>query len=357
MSMPKIKVLIADNSSFARLVMSDILKSDPVIEVVDTASCGDELFDKARRLKPDVIYLDAGMVRHDRFLSIRRIMNECTVPMVVSATSEKYDEKTINDAREAGVVDYIIKPQHILQPGLRSIGNEVIGKIKSAARIKPVPASPTRESSGTVRINRLEKRAYQAPTHLVVIGASTGGPQVLDQLVKNIRPGFTGAILIAQHMPGGFTRSFAERLNAISSLPVCEAENGMPVEAGRIIVAKGDTDNIITPLMGMKQKCAISFVEETSAYDRPSIDMLMESAAAAFGNKTMGIILSGMGSDGTMGAKAICKSGGLTMAQDEESCAIFGMGKAALEQGYIHKVLTVNQICDYINSSFVYSTL
>lgn len=355
--MPKIKVLIADNSSFARLVMSDILKSDPVIEVVDTASSGDELFDKARRHKPDVIYLDAGMVRSDRFLSIRRIISECTVPMVISATSEKYDEKAISEAREAGIVEYIIKPQHILQPELRSIGSEVIGKIKSAARTKALPSSPGPETFGNVKINRFEKRAYQAPTHLVVIGASTGGPQVLDQIVKSIRPGFTGTILIAQHMPGGFTRSFAERLNAVSALPVCEAEHGMPVETGRIIVAKGDTDNIITPLMGMKQKCAISFVEGTSAYDRPSIDMLMESAARAFGNKTIGVILSGMGNDGTLGVKSISEKGGLTMAQDEGSCTIFGMGKAALEHGYIHKVLTINQICDYINRSFAYSTV
>lgn len=343
----KIKVLIGDNSSFSRLVMSDILNSDPGIEVIDTASSGDELLNKSKKLKPDVIYLDTAIVRNERFFTLSRIMSECAIPLVLSGTEEKQDEKMIIEAHDAGVAEVIIKPPHTLQPELRSISDEVIDKIKSAVKQKP------KRRSFAVRKRNFKSRAQEL-THVVVIGSSTGGPQAVEAILKGLRSTYTGAVLIAQHMPAGFTRSFAERLNAISELPVEEAEHGMLVEAGKVIVAKGNTNMIVTSVMGIKNKFRVEFADETSSYDRPSIDLLMKSAAEAFGRNTIGVILSGMGNDGTMGVKAICEKGGFTLAQDEDTCVIFGMGKSAVENGYIHKVLPISAIADYVSKGLTY---
>lgn len=341
----KIRVLIGDNSSFARLVMSSILNSDPGIEVIDTASSGDELVDKARRLKPDVIFIDSAIVRNERFFTLKKILSECGTPMVLSGTEETQDSKVLMEARIAGVSEVIIKPRHVLQPELRTIREEIIGKIKSAAG-KKITLQVIENTPGLMQRQRRSRPAE--PTHVVVIGSSTGGPQAVEAILKQLRSSYTGAVLIAQHMPGGFTRSFADRLNAISELPVEEAEHGMLVEAGKIIVAKGDTNMVVTPLMGMKNRFRVEFSEETDSYDRPSIDLLMRSAAAAFGHNTIGVILSGMGSDGTLGVKAICEYGGFTLAQNEESCVIFGMGRSAVEHGYIHKVLPISEISNYV---------
>jgi two-component system chemotaxis response regulator CheB len=345
----KIKVLIGDSSRFSRLVMSDILNSDPGIEVIDTASSGDELLDKTRRLKPDVIYLDSAMVRNERFFSLKRMVSECDTPLVLSGSDERADEKVMSEARISGVAEVIVKPPHTLQPELRSISAEIINKVKSAARHKPV------EIKASI-VKRVERPRLSEPTHVVVIGSSTGGPQAVEAIIRNLRSTYTGAVLIAQHMPGGFTKSFAERLNAISELPVEEAEHGMLVEGGKVIVAKGDTNMIITSLMGIRNKFRVEFVNETSSYDRPSIDLLMQSAAAAFGRNAIGVILSGMGNDGTMGVKAICEHGGFTLAQDKDSCVVFGMGRSAVEHGYIHKVLPITDIANYVAKGVAYHT-
>jgi two-component system chemotaxis response regulator CheB len=351
MSNPKIKVLIGDNSSFARLVMSNILNSDPDIEVIDTACSGDELMDKIKRLMPDVIYLDTAIVRNDRYFTVNRIMSECRTPLVLSATEEKQDEKVLSDARGAGVREVVIKPRHILQPELRSIGDEIIGKIKVAVGRKPV--MPFAESLA-VSITRQRKTKLQEPTHLVVIGSSTGGPQAVETIVRSLRSNYTGAVLIAQHMPAGFTKSFAERLNVISELPVEEAEHGMQVEGGKIIVAKGGADMSVVQLMGIKNRCRVELSYNTTSYDKPSVDLLMRTAAESFGSRIMGVILSGMGSDGTEGAKSICETGGLMLAQDEQSSVIFGMGRVAVEKGYIHKILSIDQISNYVTGELTF---
>jgi two-component system, chemotaxis family, protein-glutamate methylesterase/glutaminase len=344
----KIKVLIGDSSSFARLVMSDILSADPGIEVIDTASSGDELFDKTHKLRPDVVFIDTDIENNERFFTVKRIISECLVRVVVAGTEEKLDTKTMSEARGMGVSGFVIKPYHRLQPDLRTIGDEAIMKIKSA-----VSGSATLRitlSDREARQNGIRlKREHKIPSHIVVIGASTGGPQAIETIVRNIKKSFTGAVLIAQHMPSGFTRTFAERLDSIASVPVEEAEHGMLVEAGKVILAKGDHNMSVVPLMGMKDRFRVELSQDVSMYDRPSVDLLMRSAAEAYGADTIGIILSGMGNDGTLGVKAICEKGGFTIAQDEETSTIFGMARAAVESGYIHKVLTIDQVAHYIN--------
>lgn len=345
MPLSRIKVLIGDNSSYARLVMSDILNSDPGIEVVDTASSGDELLEKARRLQPDVIYLDTGIVKSERFFTLEKIVRECAAQFVVSACEDGSDDRLMSEAKEIGVSDFVVKPPHILQPGLRSIGSEIIVKIKSAVTQK---AGTSRLRASLLSSKDVRKKKITEPTHLVVIGASTGGPQAIEGILKKLRTPFSGTVLIAQHMPQGFTKSFAERLDDISPLPVVEAKHGMPVEAGKVIVAKGGSNMIVSSLMGMNHRFRIELKAEASEYDRPSVDKLMQSAAKAFGPKTIGVILSGMGSDGTLGAKAVCESGGITFAQDPDSATIYSMIRSALDKGYIHKVISLPEIANYI---------
>lgn len=342
MPLSRIKVLIGDNSSYARLVVSDILSSDPGIEVVDTASTGDELLEKARKLSPDVIFLDSELVKKERFFTLEKIMRECTAPLVVSASEDGSDDRLMSEAKEIGISNFVIKPQHILQPGLRSMSSEIIVKIKSAAHNKGRLRSSLFSGKGAV------KRKFIEPTHLVVIGASTGGPQAIEAILKKLRAPFRGTVLIAQHMPEGFTRSFAERLDAISPVPVVEARHGMPLEAGKVIVAKGGRNMVVSSLMGMKNRFRIELRAEPSEYDRPSVDKLMQSAARAYGSRTIGVILSGMGSDGTEGARAVCESGGLTFAQDPDSATIASMARSALDNGYIHKVISLPEIANYI---------
>ena len=326
--------------------MTDILNSDPGIEVIDTASSGDELMEKARRLRPDVIYLDSGIVKNERFFTLKKIMNECIAPLVVSGSEDGMDEQVMTDAREVGVNEFVLKPYHKLQPELRSISSEIIMKIKAAVAGKPWTGG--HEPASLLASRSDQKKRFKEPTHLVVIGASTGGPQAIEAVLKRLRPSFTGAVLIAQHMPGGFTKSFAERLNAVSLLPVVEASHGMNIEAGQVIVARGDSNMVVTSLMGMKNRFRVELKAETSDYDRPSIDMLMQSAALAYGINTIGVILSGMGNDGTIGAKAVCESGGVTFAQDPGSATIYSMSQSALDNGYIHKVLSLSEIASYI---------
>jgi two-component system, chemotaxis family, protein-glutamate methylesterase/glutaminase len=346
MSLPRIKVLIGNNSGYSRLVMSDILNSDPGIEVVDTASSGDELLEKARRLRPDVIYLDTDIIKNERFFTLKKIMNECSAPLVVSGSDDVGDAKVMNEAREIGLHDLIIKPYHILQPGLRPMSSEIISIIKSAVTRKPVNGDIKRASFPASK--REPRRKASEPTHLVVIGASTGGPQAIESVLRKLRSPFSGTVLIAQHMPMGFTKSFAERLDAVSPVPVVEAKHGMLIEAGRVIVARGDSNMVVASLMGMKNRFRIELMAGTSEYDRPSIDMLMVSAAEAYGERTIGVILSGMGSDGTLGTKAVCEKGGLTFVQDPGSATIYSMGQSALDKGYIHKVLSLHEISSYI---------
>jgi two-component system, chemotaxis family, protein-glutamate methylesterase/glutaminase len=192
--------------------------------------------------------------------------------------------------------------------------------------------------------------SVKGPSCLVVIGGSTGGTKALETIVRGLSQKLSAAVLVAVHLPEKFTRSFTQRLRSLTSLKVVEGRAGLRLEGGKIIVAPGDRNMMVSRQMGLKNDLRVAFCEEPAdEFDRPSVDILMKSVARLAGPRTLGVILTGMGKDGTLGTKAILSKGGETIAQDEASSAIFGMAKSAIEKGNITKVLGLNQIPDYIN--------
>jgi two-component system chemotaxis response regulator CheB len=194
------------------------------------------------------------------------------------------------------------------------------------------------------------RAAHKEPSCLVVLGGSTGGTKALETIIRGLSQQLSAAVLVAVHLPEKFTRSFTLRLRSLTPLKVVEGRAGVRLESGKIIVAPGDKNMMVSRNMGLKNDWRIAFSEEpTEAFDRPSVDILMKSVARLAGAKTLGVVLTGMGQDGTQGTKAILSKGGETIAQDEASSAIFGMAKSAIEKGNITKVLGLSQIPDYIN--------
>jgi two-component system chemotaxis response regulator CheB len=342
-----IKVLIVDDSALMRKLLTKILSTDRDIEVVGTAMDGSFALKKVEELKPDVVTLDLDMPNVDGLTALKQIVHRHHLPVVlVSAHTEKGASVTIH-ALSSGAVDFITKPKRVLSTSLETIGAELIEKIRVAASIK---------------VDNLEsrlQRSQMAPAseriapangskRVVLIGASTGGPHALSYLLPQIRSDFPASILIVQHMPEGFTSMFAKHLADLCTIPVREAADGDPVVAGQAIVAPGGfhlkVKNIgSTPAVVLSKSPPVQGM-------RPSADVLFHSAVEAFGERSIGVVLTGMGEDGADGMKAIRAVGGHTIAQDRESSVVFGMPKAAIDRKAIEKVLPLYEIGNYLNS-------
>lgn len=325
-----INVLVVDDSAFMRKMISDMLNSDPDIRVVDTARDGQDAIEKVGKLRPDAITLDLEMPRLDGLAALAYIMNRHPTPVVLlSAVTKKGAEETIK-ALEYGAVDFITKPSGNISLDIHVLRNEIIKKVKLAtlAKVKKVKFAARR----VVKVKFAERR------RAVVIGASTGGPQALVEVLRKLPGNIPACLLVVQHMPRGFTKSFAERLDSLSDLEVKEAEEGDSLRPGSALVAPGDYHMLVEDsVVKLNQGDRLHGV-------RPAIDVTMKSAAEAFGADTVGVLLSGMGEDGALGMKAIREKGGVTIAQDEETSVIFGMPKAAIELGSVDKVVPISQI-------------
>ncbi len=357
--MGNIRVLIADASSYMRVVMSDILNDAPGIEVVDTALDGDDMLKKARLHNLDVIVLDVDIPRNGRLSILKRVTEQRSTGIVLTGKDDKLKAAMLLDAIQNTACQILVKPEGVLIPQMRAIADELIQKVKQAAKANvqvAVSAGAGNQLmpeinagiSSTINNLRLKKKAHKPntpPTHLVVIGASTGGAPAIEYILKNLPQNFSAAILVAQHMPPGFSATFTRRLNSVCSLPVVEAGEGVKIEAGQVIIATGDANLEVRTIMGSKTNLCVSFShEDYSLFDRPSVDLLMQTAAQQYENKTIGIILSGLGRDGSLGLRHIKEKGGLTMAQDQDTSAIFGMPKSAIEEGVVDKVLPLSEI-------------
>jgi two-component system chemotaxis response regulator CheB len=356
-------VLIADNSSFARLVMTDILNAEPGIQVVDTANDGEEMLSKARICKPDVVVFDIDIPKSGKFSVLRRMMEERPAALVLSGKEDKMQDRYLLQSITQCAYEILIKPDGVVQPPLRAIGEELVEKVKRAATsgIKPAlafmeeyAAAPERSDIATEdNFHRPRRLNYVPASHLIIIGASTGGAVAIEYILSKLPADFPAAILIAQHMPPSFTSTFTRRLDSLSSLKTEEGMTGMRIEAGSIIIAQGESHMIVNTVMGNKDQLRVDYTsgEENTAsqYDRPSIDLLMRSAAAAYDRKCLGVILSGMGRDGCEGARYIREKGGSIIAQDQNTSVIFGMAKAAIEEGVVDKVLPLHDIPRYLD--------
>lgn len=330
-----IKVLVVDDSSFMRKSLTHILESDDEIEVVDTASDGREAVGKVKSLHPDVVLLDIVMPEMDGFTALAHIMAEHPTPVLVLSALGKNDALIALKSLEYGAVDFIPKPSGFISYDIAKLSRELIDKVKVAASVN-VRKISFRKPAISHRLKTLAGKRRK----IVVIGASTGGPRavalILSELGRNIAP----AILVVMHMQPEFVESFVERLQWDMSLDISIARKGDIITPGRIFVAPGGSHTVIVK-NGKTRKIGFHW---KAAPHIPSIDFAMESAAEAYGDETLGVLLTGVGDDGARGMKAIKDAGGRTIAEDESTCIVYGMPKAAIELGAVDEVVELQVI-------------
>lgn len=357
--MSKIKVLIVDDSAFMRKSISIMVESDKDIEVIATARDGEEGYNLAKTLKPDIITLDIEMPKMDGLTALKKIMKDCptSVLMVSSLTSEGA-EATIK-ALEYGAVDFIPKELSYVNVNIIKVKEDLIRKIKEIVRhkqlkeglnrLRRIKNEDTSHVSTIVTINKvIPKMGFRA----IVLGVSTGGPLSLQKVIPKLSKKINVPMFIVQHMPPKFTKSLADRLNGMSEVEVKEAEANEHVRNNVVYIAPGGFH------LGVKKnsmgQIAIDISEfPNTTLHRPSVDVMMESVINAYGKYTLGIIMTGMGKDGLEGIKTLKNLGGYCIAQNAESCIVYGMPKAVVDYGCADVISPLEKIADEINKVMI----
>lgn len=333
-----IKVLVVDDSSFMRKSLVHILESDGAIEVVDTAADGEEAVRKVKQLHPDVVLLDIEMPVMDGLAALAHIMSGCPTPVLMLSALNKRDATIALKALDHGAVDFISKPSGTISYDIDQLSHEIITKVKTVAGVN-VQKLELALPKETFQRRGIKSTALKK---IIVIGASTGGPKAIGQLLPSLSRDIGAAILIVQHMVPDFLPLFAERLQWGCSREVSVARSGDVIEPWRILIAPGGCHTLIRDSSGIK-RIRLS-KKKTSHGFSPSIDCAMESAATVYGKATVGVLLTGIGSDGAEGMKAIKDAGGSTLAEAPSTCVVFGMPKAAIELGCVDEIVPLPQI-------------
>ncbi len=331
----RVRALVIDDSAFSRQAITRMLQESSLVEVVGVARDGEEALRKTLELQPDLITVDLEMPKMDGFTFLRIVMSKRPTPVIV--ISGRNGEDDVFKALELGAVDFIAKPTPHATPMLSSISQELIRKVHSIRdlriekvhdRIRALPPLVARHEVGS------------AP-RVVVIGSSTGGPAALMQVFGAFTSAPPCAFLVAQHMPKGFTRGFAERLDRLTALRASEARGGEYPEPGTILLAPGGRHLEIESAAGRPVARVTANMGDRYT---PSVDRLFESAAKAYGAELVGVVLTGMGDDGRRGAQAIRASGGRVIAESEETAVIFGMPQQVIRSGAADRVLPLDEI-------------
>ncbi|MCK9210215.1 MAG: chemotaxis response regulator protein-glutamate methylesterase [Ignavibacteriaceae bacterium] len=353
--MSKIKVLVVDDSAFMRKSISIMVESDKDIEVIATARDGEEGYNLAKTLKPDIITLDIEMPKMDGLTALKKIMKDCptSVLMVSSLTSEGA-EATLK-ALEYGAVDFIPKELSYVNVNIIKVKEDLIRKIKEIVRHKQLKEG----------LNRLRRIKGDEPSQLFVqkdipkigfraiaLGVSTGGPLSLQKVIPLISKKINVPMFIVQHMPPKFTKSLSDRLNGMSELEVKEAEPNEPVRNNVVYIAPGGFH------IGLRKNSMGNVTVDISenpntTLHRPSVDVMMESVINVYGKYTLGIIMTGMGKDGLEGIKMLKNLGGYCIAQNAESCIVYGMPKAVVDYGCADIVSSLEKIAEVINKVLI----
>jgi two-component system, chemotaxis family, protein-glutamate methylesterase/glutaminase len=333
----RIKVLVVDDSAFMRYTISQHLNTHPNIEVIGTARDGQEALELIPRLNPDVVTMDVEMPRLDGISTLRVVMAEYPRPVVMLSSLTQAGAVETIQALTLGAVDFITKP--VQKSNIQAVMEEAAVKILKAAsaRVFAVPRlASVPPPNGE---NKKQVTARRGGDPVVVIGSSTGGPRALFSVFSKIRNDLPAAIVVVQHMPVGFTRSLAERLNSASDIFVKEAQPGDQLSKGQALLAPGGFH------MTFDRSGTVQLNQTPSVHGvRPAIDVTVNSIAQFYGKHTVSVVLTGMGSDGTHGAVLVHNSGGRVIAEDESSCVVYGMPRSVIEAGVADEIVPLERI-------------
>jgi two-component system, chemotaxis family, protein-glutamate methylesterase/glutaminase len=338
-----INVLIADDSVFMRVLIRDILQEDKSIIVSAQAKDSKEAVEMCKQYKPDVVLMDMNMGEYDGLYGVKRIMEECPTPIVILSAMGNSDMGPIMEALSLGAIDYLNKPANN-NSNIREVGEPLIQKVKEAASLEL-----TKKVIANVGVN-VNPHSFREELNydIIVIGSSTGGPTAIEKVITNLPGNLAVPVIIAQHMPSNFVPSFAERLNGMTPLQVSMARKDDELSPGKVLIAPGSR-NIVLKREG--SKVVVDYTHKRyKDFNFPSVTGLMLSVAEIYGRRSVGVILTGMGRDGVDGMKAIREAGGYTIAQNEQTCVVFGMPRAAIEEGCIKQVVPLNEIGGFLVS-------
>lgn len=356
-----INVLVVDDSAFMRKAISMMLESDPNITVCGMARDGAEAVEKVAELKPDLITMDIEMPRMNGLDALSSIMKENPTPVIMVSSLTTEGAKATLEAFDKGAIDFIPKQLSYVSLDIVKIKENLIEKVKyihsrrrtlmaqyalrkrrvERVEEKPAVARPVAPTTG-----RLIRRGI----NIVAIGVSTGGPPALQAIIPKIPRNFPSGLLVVQHMPPMFTKSLAARLDGMSQVKVKEAEHGEPIVAGCVYIAPGDKHLKVRKWGG---NADIKLDDEpANSLHKPSVDVMMTSVAETYGGASLGVILTGMGSDGSNGISHMKQQGAKVIAQNEQSCVVYGMPRAIIDRGLADKVSALENIADVICSFF-----
>ena len=338
----QVRVLIVDDSAFMRTALDRMISLDPDLLVVGTAASGNEALQKIVPLNPDVITLDVEMPGLNGIETVRRIMAEFPRPVIMVSSLTMQNAEITFDALAAGAFDYVPKQLSSTSLDILHIRDDLVCKIKAAAE--------SRRSRDQLNLSRKPPRrelprrnAFPSAAAIVALGVSTGGPKALEEILPHLPADLPIPVLIVQHMPVGFTAPLAERLNKLCRAAICQASHGEIIRPGVVYLAPAGSHMTVNRSSNLRTLICLSDKPERQLHV-PSADVMMQSVASAFHSEAMGIILTGMGSDGAEGMKAIHREGGLTVGQDEASCAVYGMPRVCAEMRILDRVVPLSQI-------------
>jgi two-component system chemotaxis response regulator CheB len=349
----KFRVLVVDDSAFMRKVLESIFSADEQFQVIGQAKDGREAITLSDSLKPDVITMDLNMPHMDGLQATAHIMTNSPRPIVIVSSESKEGAASTLKALELGAVDFVAKPSSGIDLDMQSVKDELLRKVRVAAKVRVVRTAsrfanmvqaPPRAASGQTPVSRLQQSASSAGSDLrfpvVVLGASTGGPATVMRMAPGFTRDFPAAVILVQHMPAAFTSQYAVQLSEFSGIRVKEADANEAVQPGTLYVCPGGQH------LRVSATGRIQLDATTGRIDGylPNIDVTMESVAAFAGPSSIGVVLTGMGSDGTRGSRMIKQAGGLVIAQDEASSVIFGMPAEAIKAGVVDQVLSIDDI-------------
>jgi len=335
--MNPIRVLIVDDSGLMRLFVADILSQTPDIVVIDSACNGLEAYQKTFAQKPDVVVLDMVMPKYDGKYAIEKIMTYCPTPIIILSGLGNQKPLEIEEAIQMGALDFVNKPNSLLSPDLSEIRENLSNKIRNAVGMTPQTYRLTHQP----KISFQRKSSYQ----VLLLGASTGGTVAIESILSKFPHNFPLTVVLAQHLPkGNYVHKFAERLQSVSALPVSLAKKLDKLETAHVYLMPPEQELFLFE----NEKKDVFFDFRSHKQESLSIDHVFKTFVQVFEQKTIGILLSGMGKDGAEGIKNIYWAGGLTIAQDQKSSLIYSMPLSAIESGTVQHILSVQHIPDFL---------